>query len=293
MIIGTEQGTTFPTRIGTSVCNALIDTGATRSCISGRYYQQLPPIKMQKLKQISVRSATGSTLTPLGMIHCSFKLGKITFNSNLIVCRNLTRPLILGRDFLLQHHITVKYAANGKCILDYQQQELIASVDLENEPQLYITHSVNIPGRTLAIICVVNNLVPQQSGFLYEIETSDIINEKYPNLCVIPMIHNVDVHRTEHLPLVVINFATDDITLLKGETMGFMHIQQLEISEIMMKTSTEPSSLIYKDDENGVSNMQGENLEKEKVEKKFITSPADIEIHRKVELQDADISDEQ
>ena len=29
------------------------------------------------------------------------------------------------------------------------------------------------------------------------------------------------------------------------------------------------------------------------IEKKFITSPADIEVHRKVELQDADITDEQ
>ena len=29
------------------------------------------------------------------------------------------------------------------------------------------------------------------------------------------------------------------------------------------------------------------------MEKKFITSPADIEVHRKVELQDADVSEEQ
>ena len=39
VIIGTEQGTTFPTKIGTLMCNALIDTGATRSCISEKYYQ--------------------------------------------------------------------------------------------------------------------------------------------------------------------------------------------------------------------------------------------------------------
>ena len=107
VIIGTEQGTTFPTKIGTSVCNALIDTGTTKSCISERYYQQLPALQMQKLNHISVKSATGSNLTPLGIIHCSFKLGKITFNNSLIVCRNLTCPLILGRDFLLQHNITV------------------------------------------------------------------------------------------------------------------------------------------------------------------------------------------
>ena len=228
---------------------------------------------MQKLDHISVRLAMGSNLTPLGMIYCSFKLGKITFNNNLIVCRNLTQPLILGRDFLLQHNITVQYAADGKCILDYQQQELIDSIDLENEPQLYVTHSVNIPGRTLAIVCVYNNLDPKQSRSLYEIEPNEMLIEKYPNLCVIPMIHNVDVHRTEHLPLVVINFATDDAILLKGESVGFMHIQPLEISEIMTETSTEPSSLIYEDDDKEVLNMQEGDFVKEKVEKKFITPP--------------------
>ena len=98
------------------------------------------------------------------------------------------------------------------------------------------------------------------------------------------LIHNVDVHRIEHLPLVVINFASDDIYLLKGETMGFMQIQSLEISEIMTETSTEPSSSIYEDDDNEVHNMQEGEFKKENVEKKFITSPADIEVHRKVEL---------
>ena len=158
----------------------------------------------------------------------------------------------MGRDFLLQHHITVHYAADRKCVLDYQQQELVASIDIEDKPQLNITHSVTVPGRTLAIVCICNNLDPNQSGSLYEIEPSDTLNEKYPNLCVIPMIHNVDVHRTEHLPLVVINFASDDIYLLEGETMGFMQIQSLEISEIMTETSTEPSSIICEDDDNEV-----------------------------------------
>ena len=107
VIIGTEQGPTFPTKIGTSMCNALIDTGATRSRISERYYQDLPLTKICHLKNVSVRSATGSNLTPLGLINCSFELGKIRFKSDLIVCRNVTRPLILGRDFLIQNHITV------------------------------------------------------------------------------------------------------------------------------------------------------------------------------------------
>ena len=77
VILGTEQGTTFPTKFGTSMCNALIDTGTTKTCISERYYQQLPSTKMQRLKNISVKSAMGSNSAPLGMIHCSFELGRI------------------------------------------------------------------------------------------------------------------------------------------------------------------------------------------------------------------------
>ena len=128
----------------------------------------------------------GSNLTPLGMIHCSSELGKIRFNSNLIVCRNLTRPLILGRDFLLQHHITSHYAADGRCILDYQQHELITSVDIEDKHQLHMTHSVTIPGRTLAIVCIYNNLDPNQSGSLYKIEPCGILNES-TLICVLSL----------------------------------------------------------------------------------------------------------
>ena len=76
VIIGTEQGMTFPTKIGTLMCNALIDTGATRSCISEKYYHNLPSTKIHHLRNISVRSATGSNLTPLGLINCSFEVGK-------------------------------------------------------------------------------------------------------------------------------------------------------------------------------------------------------------------------
>ena len=120
--IGSEQGTPFPTKIGNSVCNALIDTGATRSCISEEYYQSLSLTKIQFIQNISVRLATGSNLTPIGLVNCSFDLGRIKLNGDFIVCKNLTRPLILGRDFLIQNHVTVQYAEDGKCILDYQQQ---------------------------------------------------------------------------------------------------------------------------------------------------------------------------
>ena len=156
-----------------------------------------------------------------------------------------------------------------------------------------MTHSVTLPGRMLAIICVYNNLVPNQSGNIYEIEPSGNLYEKYPNLCVIPMIHNVDVHKTENVPLVVINLSSDEIYLAKGETMGFMQIQSLNISEIMTETSTEPSPIIIEDDNKEILNKQEGKISKESVKKRFITSPANIDVHRKVELQDEDITEDQ
>ena len=104
------------------------------------------------------------------------------------------------------------------------------------------------------------------------------------------MIHNVDVYKTENVPFVVINLLTDDVYLSKREVMGFMQNQTLDISEIVTETSTEPSSIILEDDNKEVlQNLTGE-INTETTEKKFITSPADIEVHRKVTLQDADIT---
>ena len=162
---------------------------------------------------------------------------------------------------------------------------------MENKPQLSLANSITLPERSLAVVCVCNDLEPDQSGQMYEVEPSQILNDKYPNLCVIPMIHNVDVHKTENVPLVVINLLTEDVYLSKGEVMGFMQSQSLDISEIVTETSTEPSPIILEDDDKEVLQRQNGEISSESKEKRFITSPTDIEVHRKVELQDADITE--
>ena len=140
-------------------------------------------------------------------------------------------------------------------------------INTEGKPQVSMAHSVTIPGRTLGIVCIYNNLDPHQSGSLYKIKPNEAIMNKYPNLCIIPMIHNVDVHRTEHLPLVVVNFASDDVSLSKGETMGYMQIQPLEITEIMTETSTEPSFITYEDNFSKVLKEQEGEVERKNLKR--------------------------
>ena len=112
-----------------------------------------------------------------------------------------------------------------------------------------------------------------------------MLSEMYPNVYIVPMIHNVDTYITESVPMVLINFLVDDISFSKGEIMGFLQKQSLDISKITTETSTEPSPIIIEED-NVMEVLQ------EQGEKKFITSPADIDIHQKVELQDAEVSEE-
>ena len=61
----------------------------------------------------------------------------------------------------MRNQVTVRYSENRKCILDYQQQELIASLEIEDKPQLRATTSMLLPRRTLAVIQVNSNLEPE------------------------------------------------------------------------------------------------------------------------------------
>ena len=185
----------------------------------------------------------------------------------------------------MRNQVTVRYSEDRKCILDYHQEELIASLEIEDKPQLRATALVLLPGRTLAVIQVNSNLEPEQSGQIYEIEPNDSLLEEHPNLYIVPMLYNVDTYTTESVPMVLINFSVDDISFSKGEIVGFLQNQFLDISEIRTETSTEPSPIILEEDNvTEVNQEQGE--------KKFITSTADIEVHQKVKLQDADVSEE-
>ena len=55
------------------MCNALIDTGAMRSCMSKKYYKKLHLVKIHLLQNINVKSATGSNLAPVGLVNYTFE----------------------------------------------------------------------------------------------------------------------------------------------------------------------------------------------------------------------------
>ena len=81
------------------MCNALIDTGATRCCMSEKYYKKLQLAKIHLLQNVNVRSATGSNLAHVGLVNCTFELGGTKFSGDFIVCKNLTRAPYIRKRF--------------------------------------------------------------------------------------------------------------------------------------------------------------------------------------------------
>ena len=105
---------------------------------------------------------------------------------------------------------------------------------------------------------------------------------EHPNLYIIATIHKVDVYKPDNVSFVAINLLSDSIYLPKAEVMGFMHCQSLDVSEIVTRTSTELYSVILDEGyDTGESEIEHElEVPVELDEKKFITTPADIDVHR-------------
>ena len=56
--------------------------------------------------------ASGQNMGIAGDVRVTFKIGrKYSFTHKFVVCENLTRPFILGADFMSQHYMKLGWAS--------------------------------------------------------------------------------------------------------------------------------------------------------------------------------------
>ena len=68
------KGALIPVEIGITSPAALVDTGATRSCLSGAQYQEMGQPPFTALYKGTVQAAIGEDMRPLGFLECSVKI---------------------------------------------------------------------------------------------------------------------------------------------------------------------------------------------------------------------------
>ena len=273
-------GARIPTTFGQTKCNVLVDTGAMKSCMSQAYYQQLMLPTTRPIHTYQVKSANGSNLCPIRITECEFKIGQKEYKNDFVVCKNLIRPCILGIDFLKKHGTFAGWTPTGKFKLIAQQEFLVESLEvLMKGPMIHNKQGIEIPERSLIMIKTSIDTRRCSKDQVFELKPNFLLTNEHPNLIIVPTVCIMPEERHNCIPLVLINLDKNEkIFLRKGEILGHLEPSSIEINEIV------------KEDWPKEEEIKGEENEAIHLEKKFITSQAEVNTHRKMQLQDAEVA---
>ena len=103
---------TFPADIHNQQVNALYDTDAGCSVINYSMYETLG-IDLDNGYKPIVKSSTGENMGALGQVTYTFKINGTPFTQSFIVCRHMTRHMILGTEFTATNFVGVIWTREG------------------------------------------------------------------------------------------------------------------------------------------------------------------------------------
>ena len=201
---------------------------------------------------------------------------------DFIVCEKVGRPCYLGLDFLRKYKIGLGWSPTGKFQLQFKKETLVESIDTHIiGPKILTKADIQIQPRTLMVLDVQIDLAQATPGLIYDVMPNLLMKDEHPNLVTIPLLHNIESLEAHCVPYMVVNLSQDGIFLPKEQMMGHLEPTPVSVEEI----TTESVYIEAKTPEEVI------NDETISLEKKFITSPADVERHRKVVLEDAKVPD--
>ena len=280
--VSSTRTATVPVQIGKAQCNALVDTGATKSIISEEYFQQLMLPDLNQIYNVDTRSASGNKLKIPRLTKCTFSIGNHSYTYDFVVCKNISRPFVLGIDFLRQNLIDICWTPSGKFGLKNHEIILIEFFETYlSEFSIHTKSQVKIPGKHIIVLDVKVNPTEEHLGKMYNTQHNIILQNEYPTLVTIPTIHRVETLKPMKVPYVLINLVNESVLLPKGELLGSLEPVEENIKKLITSTSMEMMSMEIE---------ENQNTEVGEVEKKFITSPTDVEVHWKINLHDAKVT---
>ena len=172
--IHSSLGVIVPTHIGHTKCSDLVDTGATRSCISEAYYNRLRITNFKHLFNVTVSSASINILQLMGLVACIFTFSQRPYTFGFINCKYYKRPLIHGRYFLKQCRIGTRWSLSRKCILNQDGQVLIWSMGTQIDgPKVLTISDITVPARTWTVVHVQRDHKIGQEGQITSAQSSE------------------------------------------------------------------------------------------------------------------------
>ena len=185
----------------------------------------------------------------------------------------------MGIDFLKKHSIFAGWTPTGKFKIITQQEFLVESLEaLMKGPMIHNKQGIKIPERSLAMIKTSTDTREWPKDQVFEVKPNFLLTNEHPNLMIVPMMHIMQEKKHDCIPLVLINLNEDEkIFLKRGEFLGHLEPSSIEINENVKEDWPK-------------ENSGWEENETIPLEKKFITFPAEVNTHRKMQLQDAEVA---
>ena len=296
--LGPTTGTVFQifanNNLDTKI-NALFDTGAMKSVMSLEMYEKL---KLKNLDSTSIPhivGASGESLGARGKTKCEININRKIFYQTFIVCEHLKRPIILGRDFTIQNCIGISWTKTISHILT-QNNEVIAETAEYQTPSrasVSLKKNVKVPPRSCAVVDVDINTTEK---IKVEVTLDQLWLSANLNICTYPMIADLKEREPNAVtPFVIVNFSHHEhLHLPRDHVVAFAEkdCKEGEVLEICTMEQLEkelPRNWIPERKRQEKFSEFFENPFMQK-DDDFLKSPAEAPVHRKVLLEDKDIS---
>ena len=120
--MGNMKDTTFKTKVNDYVFSSLFNTGAQVSCIKHDTVAALGLLHQISESSTCIRTANGQDYGVKGSIMINFKIGPCSFMHKFVVCSGITRPFILGEEFLSHHCFRLGWTDDIKRFAKYRSE---------------------------------------------------------------------------------------------------------------------------------------------------------------------------
>ena len=234
---GKTKGTTFKIKVKDLVFLSLFDTGAQVSCIKYDTVTEMGLLHQISESSTSIRTANDQDLGVKGSVLVSFQIRQCSFTHKFIVCKGITRPFILGKDFLSHHCFKLGWTDDNKRFAEYKGKVIAIASQAVMDDRIMVTHAVRIPAQHIAM---VPTKCPNMFSDRVEVCPCPEFQNKFPNLYLEPMqYNNPDGKWLEEIPYIIINLEHDrEIYLGKDTVVAYAREEDktynyLEINEIV------------------------------------------------------------
>ena len=215
--------------------STLFDTGAMKSVMSLEMYKKLKLDDLDTASIPHIVGASGKSLGTRGKTKCEINIKGRIFYQTFIVCEHLKRPIILGRDFLIQNCIGISWTKsntrqltqNNEVIAETseyhcigiswtksntrqltQNNEVIAETSEYQSPAIAsvsLKRNIKVPPRSCTVVDIAINSTKE---IKVEIIPDQLWLSANPNICTYPMIANLKDRPADAVtPFVIVNFS--------------------------------------------------------------------------------------